>query len=170
MSDQQLFRSAMSRLSAAVNIIATDGPAGRCGMTASSVCSVSDDPPTMLVCVNRNARSNAIFRRNGKLSVNILAKGQNDVSNRFASSKLTIDERFGPESDWFRRTTGAPLLNGALAALDCTVSHIQEVATHSVFFCGVESIVLGEPRQGLVYFDRSYRETMALAAFGGGCA
>lgn len=170
MSDQQLFRSAMSRLSAAVNIIATDGPAGRYGMTASSVCSVSDDPPTVLVCVNRNARSNEIFRSNGKLSVNILAIGQDAVSSRFASSALTIDERFGPDTDWINRPTGAPLLNDALAALDCTVSNIAEVATHSVFFCRVDEIVLGEHRRGLVYFDRGYHQTLALTAFGGGSA
>jgi len=170
MSDQQLFRSAMSRLSAAVSIIATDGPAGRYGMTASSVCSVSDDPPTVLVCVNRNARSNIIFRANGNLSISILAIGQDAVSSRFASGKLTVDERFGSDSDWATRSTGAPLLVDALASLDCTVSHIQEVATHSVFFCHVESIVLGESRKGLVYFDRGYHETLALTAFGGGAA
>ncbi|OYU00891.1 MAG: flavin reductase [Sphingomonadaceae bacterium PASS1] len=159
MSDQQLFRSAISRLSAAVNVIATDGEVGLYGMTASAVCSVSDDPPMILVCVNRNVRANEIFKVNGRLSVNILADGQSDISARFASSALSIGERFGEMSDWFVGETSAPLLSDALAALDCTVESVTEIATHSVFFCKVERIELGELRDGLVYFDRNYRRT-----------
>lgn len=159
MSNQQLFRSAMSRLSAAVNVIATDGEAGLYGMTASAVCSVSDDPPMILVCVNRNARANEIFKVNGRLSVNILAVGQTYISARFASSALSVAERFGEMSDWFASETGAPLLKNALAALDCSVASVSEIATHSVFFCKVERIELGELREGLVYFDRNYRRT-----------
>ena len=159
MSDQQLFRSAMSRLSAAVNVIATDGKGGRYGMTASAVCSVSDDPPMILICVNRNARANAIFKTNGCLTVNILAAGQSDISARFASSGLSVAERFGEMSDWFTLETGALLLRDALASLDCSVESVSEIATHSVFFCRVERFVLGELRDGLVYFDRNYRRT-----------
>lgn len=159
MSNQQLFRGAMSRLSAAVNVVATDGKAGLYGMTASAVCSVSDDPPMILVCVNRNARANEIFKANGRLSVNILAAGQSDISARFASSALSVAERFGEMSDWFALETGAPLLKDALASLDCSVASISEIATHSVFFCKVERIELGELRDGLVYFDRNYRRT-----------
>ena len=59
--DQQTFRDAMSCMGAAVNIITTDGPAGRAGFTASAVCSVTDTPPTLLVCLNRGASVWPVF-------------------------------------------------------------------------------------------------------------
>jgi flavin reductase len=67
------FRDAMARLGAAVNVVTTDGEGGRAGFTASAVCSVTDDPPTLLVCLNRAASSNAVFLRNMVLCVNTLA-------------------------------------------------------------------------------------------------
>ena len=62
-NEQRLrFRDAMASLSAAVNIVTTDGPAGRCGITATAVCSVTDTPPTLLVCINRNSAMNPAFQ------------------------------------------------------------------------------------------------------------
>ena len=73
LSQQQIdFRNAMAQLPAAVNIITTNGPGGRCGITASAVCSVTDSPPTVLVCVNRNSATHDVFRTNGRLCVNVL--------------------------------------------------------------------------------------------------
>ena len=68
--DQQTFRDAMSCMGAAVNIITTDGPAGRAGFTASAVCSVTDTPPTLLVCLNRGASVWPVFNENRTLCVN----------------------------------------------------------------------------------------------------
>ncbi len=58
------FRDAMASLGAAVNIVTTDGTEGRCGITATAVCSVTDTPPTLMVCVNRNSAMNAVFQKN----------------------------------------------------------------------------------------------------------
>lgn len=71
--DQQTFRDAMSCMGAAVNIITTDGPAGRAGFTASAVCSVTDTPPTLLVCLNRGASVWPVFNENRTLCVNTLS-------------------------------------------------------------------------------------------------
>ncbi len=57
------FRNAMARLGAAANVITSNGPAGRCGITATAVCSVSDTPPTLLVCLNRSSAMNQVFKR-----------------------------------------------------------------------------------------------------------
>ena len=73
---QLAFRNAMAHMSAAVNIITTDGEAGRCGITATAVCSVTDTPPTLMVCVNRNSAMNAVFKANGRLCVNVLSGEQ----------------------------------------------------------------------------------------------
>ncbi len=78
------FRQGMSRLGAAVNLITSDGPEGRHGMTASAVCSITDDPPTLLVCVNRTNRSHDVFNGNGNLCVNVLAGRHQALSNAFA--------------------------------------------------------------------------------------
>ena len=67
MIDVNLFRDGMARLGSAVAIIATNGPAGRHGFTASAVCSVTDTPPTLLVCINRSVSSYAAFQENGVL-------------------------------------------------------------------------------------------------------
>ena len=57
--EPKVFREAMSRLGAAVHVITTDGPSGKTGFTATAVCSVSDAPPTLLVCLNRGAHQHA---------------------------------------------------------------------------------------------------------------
>ncbi|MGF7446162.1 flavin reductase, partial [Klebsiella michiganensis] len=82
-ADKQSFRDAMAHVGAAVNIITTDGPAGRAGFTASAVCSVTDAPPTLLVCLNRSASVWPIFSQHQALCVNTLAAGQEELSNVF---------------------------------------------------------------------------------------
>ena len=76
LTDKASFRDAMAHVGAAVNIITTDGPAGRAGFTASAVCSVTDTPPTLLVCLNRSASVWPVFSEHHTLCVNTLAAGQ----------------------------------------------------------------------------------------------
>jgi len=65
MVSKHAYRDAMARFGAAVSVITTDGPAGRAGFTASAVCSVTDDPPTLLVCMNRGSERHAVFLATG---------------------------------------------------------------------------------------------------------
>ena len=81
------YRDAMARLGAAVHVITTDGPGGRAGFTASAVCSVTDEPPTLLVCLNRSASVYPAFQANGVLCVNALAAGQQQLSSLFGGKK-----------------------------------------------------------------------------------
>ncbi|MBB96055.1 MAG: flavin reductase [Rhodobacteraceae bacterium] len=148
------FREGMSRLGAAVTVLTTDGPAGRHGMTASAVCSVTDTPPTLLVCVNRTNRSHDLFVDNGTLCVNVLGGHHRELSGRFASSGT--EDRFDT-SGWTTRTTGAPVLSDAVAAFDCRIQSRKEVGTHSVFFCAVDDIALsGDTASGLIWFGRDF--------------
>jgi len=155
MVDRQIFRAAMARLGAPVTIITSDGPGGRYGMTASAVCSVTDDPPTLLICVNRSSNANRVLKANGALCVNILAGRHQPVSERFARSGLTMTERFGDEA-WGTLATGSPVLADASVALDCRLVEVSEVGTHSVFFCRVEDACFHDDAEGLIYFDRAY--------------
>jgi len=152
------FRDAMALLPTAVNVITTNGPSGTHGFTASAVCSVTDSPPPLLVCMNQAARSHGHFVDNKVLSVNVLSAQHEHISNAFAS-KLCSDQRF-EQGSWTKLATGAPILEDALVSFDCEIEHIQEVGTHSVLICRVVAIKPPESQSGqdesLVYFNRAY--------------
>ena len=71
--DPKLFREAMSRYGSAVHVVTTDGPGGKTGFTATAICSVSDDPPTLLVCLNRKSQGSPLLAANRVFCVNTLA-------------------------------------------------------------------------------------------------
>lgn len=154
-ADKARFRDAMAQLSAGVSIITTDGSAGRSGCTATAVCSVSDDPPTLLVCLNRTSRNNSVIRTNGRLCVNILTADQEPLARSFADSTLSMDERFA-QASWRQDLPQSPALVDAAAALDCDIVATEEVATHSVFFCRIRHIEMAGAKSGLAYFDRAF--------------
>jgi flavin reductase len=160
---RQNFRDAMARLGAAVNIITTVGPDGDAGFTASAVCSVTDSPPTILVCINKNASQHDVIRDTGIICVNILAPEHQELSPIFASvGDVPMAERFGL-SKWMRLVTGAAVLESAAASLDCRVEQIVEVGTHSVCFCAVQAIHLGTASSGLIYHGRAYHKILGAA-------
>lgn len=153
------FRHAMAGLAAAVNVITSDGPGGRAGFTATAVCSVTDDPPTLLVCLNRSASVHAAFSANATLCVNTLAHGQHELSNLFGG-KTDMTERFAA-AQWQTWVTGAPVLEGAAASFDCRVSKTVSVGTHDILFCEVVALERQGEAAGLVYFDRQYHGVTA---------
>lgn len=152
---QTEFRNAMAQLGSAVSVITTDGPAGKYGFTASAVCSVTDQPPTLLVCMNRNSFANLHFKQNGKLCVNVLSSNHRDLSGIFANAALRSDQRF-IHDNWQVLTTGAPVLGSAVANFDCEINEFHEVGSHTVFYCQVQVVRVGECPRGLVYFNRRY--------------
>lgn len=150
------YRAAMARLGAAVNVITTTGPGGRRGFTASAVCSVTDHPPTLLVCCNRFNDTHAALLANRIMCVNTLAAGQSEVSEVFAGvSGREGEARFGI-AEWDRIETGAPALHGAAVSFDCRIVQWTEIGTHSVFFGEVVALRHGAVHGGLIYFDRAY--------------
>ena len=151
------FRNAMSLLTTAVNVITTRGATGVHGFTASAVCSVTDTPPTLLVCMNQSSRSHAHFIENKILSVNVLGAQHEQISNAFASSKFSSEERFKLGS-WTTLETGSPVLEDALVSFDCHIEQIQEVGTHSIFICRVVAIQQSQQEESLVYFNRAYHQ------------
>lgn len=153
---QRTFRDAMSLLSAAVNIITTDGPAGRCGLTATAVCSITDSPPTVMIAVNQNSRANATIKANGVVCVNVLTEEHEEAAKDFAGfTQLDIDERF-ERYRWSEGEHGLPYLDGALVSFGGRVIQVIEQGTHSLFFVEVNGIRKKEGRKGLVYFSRSF--------------
>ncbi|WP_254261070.1 flavin reductase [Komagataeibacter oboediens] len=151
-----LFRDAMSRLGAPVTIVTTSGPAGRQGLTVSAMTSVSDTPPTVLVCLNRANRSHEAFVRNGVIGISLLSQGHEDIAGTFASSTRSADEKFAMGA-WHADVTGAPLLVDALATFDCTISTVHLSGSHDVMFCAVKAIrIHPAASMGLAWFGRQF--------------
>lgn len=132
MVDVTDFKNAMSMLSAAVNVVTTDGPAGRHGFTASAVCSVTDTPPTLLVCMNTASRSYEYFVQNKVLAVNVLADHHAPLSAVFAS-KLEAQARF-EHGTWHTLMTQSPILDNALVSFDCQSSKSKKSAHTGFLF------------------------------------
>jgi cob(II)yrinic acid a,c-diamide reductase len=153
----QHYRDAMARFGGAVHVVTTDGPAGRRGTTIIATCSVSDSPPTVLVCLNRENRSNDLFVENGRFALNTLPHEMQPLAEAFSGlTGLTQDERFAL-GEWEVLATGAPVLKGALAAFDCEIIETVDHATHRVLFGKVTALKVGDRLRPLVYFDRAYR-------------
>jgi flavin reductase len=156
--DAQAFREAMSRLGAAVHVVTTDGPAGKSGFTATAVVSVSDNPATLLVCLNRAATSMPILRENGVFCVNTLRAGDEIIADTFAGrTKVTREQRFNT-GNWSTLATRSPALLSAVVAFDCRVIEVKSVASHDIYFGVVEAIHSGSAGAALVYHDRSYKQ------------
>lgn len=160
---RRLFRDAMARLHAAVTVVTTAGPAGWCGITATAVCSVTDTPPTMLVCVNRSSAANAVFKANRRACINILSADQEGVARHFAGmTGLAMEERFRQDA-WTADEGAAPRLPGALASLEGPINGEQEVGTHTVFFVTTGRIWVAADGDGLAYFQRQFRRVTSEA-------
>jgi flavin reductase len=150
------FRNGMALLAGAVNVITTDGPAGLAGFTASAVCSVTDQPPTILVCMNRSSFAHQFFVENRVLCVNVLSSTQERHSQLFSNRNVAMSERFATVP-WQVLDTGAPALDGALVNFDAEIVQIHEVGTHSIFYAELRRVrLLEESDGGLAYFNRAY--------------
>lgn len=156
MVDATDFKNAMSSLSSAVNVVTTMGASGHHGFTASAVCSVTDTPPTLLVCMNKSSRSHAHFVENKVLAVNVLGAQHEQLSHAFAS-KMSSEQRF-EYGDWTELATGCPVLTDALVSFDCEIEQIQEVGTHTIFICPIVAIQKNQQDSALVYFNRAYHQ------------
>jgi flavin reductase (DIM6/NTAB) family NADH-FMN oxidoreductase RutF len=150
------FREAMSRVASSVSIVSTDGPHGIAGFTCSAVCSVTDEPPTIMVCVNRKSAANAVIKANRVLCVSSLSADQVELSQLFAGvGRVPMSERFvGP--NWGLLATGAPYSTTSRVALDCRVADFREIGTHSVIFAEVLATAYAGDGEPLIYHSRNY--------------
>jgi flavin reductase len=161
--DRTAFRNTMAHFGSAVSIVTTDGPGGRCGFTCTSVCSVTDEPATILACLNRRSQTNPVFRRNGIFCVNMLGAGQEDMSAIFAGQTGTqMADRF-LHGTWDTLVTGAPVLRNAIGTLDCAIAETKEYGTHTILFGKVRAVKVDTEREPLLYFNRKYHN------LGGAC-
>jgi flavin reductase (DIM6/NTAB) family NADH-FMN oxidoreductase RutF len=152
--DVKAFRNVLGRFATGVTIVTTNGPDGPTGITANSFTSVSLSPPLVLFCIDLKSTKFDIFMECETFAINILSADQQDLSNRFA---MFDGDRFEGESHstW---TTGAPILDGVVAALDCSLHARHEAGDHIVFIGKVEEFRQGSETSPLIYHSGGYAQ------------
>jgi flavin reductase (DIM6/NTAB) family NADH-FMN oxidoreductase RutF len=151
------FRKAMGCFATGVTIITVDLEGEVHGMTANAFASVSLDPFLVLVCVDHNTRTHAHLHAKKRFGVNVLSQDQRAISEYYARPSRTHEHAEEEAGATFDRTAlGTPILNGALAYLECRLHSSQEAGDHTIFIAEVENVILreGEP---LLFFRRQYR-------------
>ena len=155
---QREFRAAMANLAAGVNIVTTDGPRGRAGITVSAVCSVTDAPPTVLVCVNRSSYNHGVLAENRRICINVLGADQQELALRFAgATRLSNEERFAA-AVCDDRFTDVPVIRDAAASLIGRIADIRTRGSHSVLFAEIDHVLTGRGSGALVYFQRQFHQ------------
>ena len=160
------FVAGMSHAACTVNVVTTDGPTGRAGVTVSAMASVSADgeAPTLLICVHHLSPAAPKIIENGVLCVNVLREDQSYISEAFAGRfKDELGDKFEC-TDWVVLANGTPRVADPLVAFECRVLSAERVGTHHVLLCGVEdthSARLGSP---LIYANRSYGSSRRIEA------
>jgi flavin reductase (DIM6/NTAB) family NADH-FMN oxidoreductase RutF len=150
------FRGAMRQLTGGVSVITAGRGKDISGMTVTSVSSLSVDPPALIVSINRGASSWPLLKRYGCFGVNILTSDQIDIAERFTGKGgLKGAERFAG-AEWTTRASGAPLLVGALAAIDCEVEEIVERHSHAIVIGRVLDLQLSTRTAALAYWQGQY--------------
>jgi flavin reductase (DIM6/NTAB) family NADH-FMN oxidoreductase RutF len=150
------FRSAMRHLAGGVSVITVGLAKDITGMTVTSVSSLSVDPPTLIVSINRESSSWPLLKRYGAFGVNILAADQLDIAERFAGKDgLKGADRF-TGAQWMTGASGVPLLAGALAAVDCELEDIVERHSHAIVIGRVLDMRLASRSAALAYWQGQY--------------
>jgi len=145
----------MRRFPTGVTIVTTVHDGQPYGFTANAFTSVSVDPPMVLICVNREASSHPMIAESGIFCVNILASDQVAIAQRFADKSAREDRFAGLPTHSLE--TGSPVIDGALAFVDCRLAEEHTAGTHTVF---IGAVVASGSRSGapLGYFNAGYRE------------
>jgi flavin reductase len=149
--DTDTFRRVMRALAGTVTVISTENAGGLHGFTATAVCSVCADPPTILIVVNRSARTHAHISRRQAFVVNVIAEDQRPIAEMFSTK----------ESDPFSAVphsltaNGVPKIDNTSAFLECEVREMSDVGTHTIFIGSIVNAGVSG-KAPLLYYDGQY--------------
>jgi len=180
---RQQFLHGMSHAACTVNVVTTDGVAGRHGVTVSAMVSVSADTPqpTLLVCIHHLSPVVSALLENEVFCVNVLRDDQAHISDNFAGRSGAQGAAKFDCAVWTTQVTGAPRVVDSLVAFDCRVTASERVGSHFVVFGSVQDIFVSGTGAPLIYANRAYgvprrfhqrrlpRGDAAAAALGIGC-
>jgi 3-hydroxy-9,10-secoandrosta-1,3,5(10)-triene-9,17-dione monooxygenase reductase component len=147
------FRNVLGAFATGVTVVTSMSDGEPVGMTAQSFSSVSLNPPLVLFCPTKTSRAWPMIHRSGHFCVNLLAEGQQDLSNTMARSGA---DKFAGVA-WTPSKTGAPLLDGALGYVDCTIFAVHEAGDHYVVIGRVEDLDVTDQENPLLFYKGSYR-------------
>lgn len=146
------YKLALRRFASGVTIVTVKSGELTHGMTASSFASASLQPPLIVVCLDKTSQTLQLLRDTQAFAVNVLAHGQDELARAFASRGPKPLEEYSSATS----PCGAPLLDGALAWLDCTTHAIVEAGDHDIVLGRVQATELGTGAP-LIYYDGDYR-------------
>ncbi|MFM7028285.1 MAG: flavin reductase family protein [Chakrabartia sp.] len=149
------FRQAMRNVASAVYLITASGPEGDVGMTATAACSLSFDPFSVLICVNRSASMFRTLEATGRFVLNVLSAGDAPIASAFGSP-AGRDERFG-NGDWYQ-LDNMPALRSSLASISCTIADTKDFGTHRIFVGQVDQVENREGLAELLYCQGAFRQ------------
>ncbi len=147
------FRAALSRFPSGVTVVTTRDEEGRFhGITVSAFCSVSLEPPRVLICIEKSTGSHAALQWSSAFVVNMLSEQQRELSERFASQ---IENKFD-SLEYGTGIDGIPVIPGCLVVLECRITNAYDGGDHSIFVGEVEKTAItdGDP---ILYFRGDYR-------------
>lgn len=151
-----IFRNAMAHLASAVSIVTTNGIKGKAGITVSSVCTVTDEPPTLLFCINRQSQLHDVIKLNKKVCINILNHQQQELAKHFACIlDSSMEERFNWDI-WTQGNNELPVLEQAVANLQGDIIEHYQHGTHSIFIVQLHTLDV-QPNHALTYFARQFK-------------
>ncbi|MBR0667009.1 flavin reductase family protein [Roseomonas hellenica] len=150
------FRLAMRQLAGGVCAITVGVDEDRGGLVATSVTSLSVDPPALLVCVNRSASAWPLIRRHRHFGVSLLARRHLLFARRFSGQDGAQGAARYENAAWETAETGAPLLADAIVAFDCQVEELIERHSHGIVIGRVRSITPVREAEVLVYLRGKY--------------
>ncbi|MEP9354684.1 flavin reductase family protein [Xanthobacter sp. KR7-65] len=151
------FRAAMRKLAGSVSVLTVGQGEARTGLTATSVSSLSVEPPTLVICVNRAASSFATLLSERVFAINVLRTAHQGVADRFAGVGGIKGAARYADADWTRLATGAPVLADALAAFDCELEDAIERHSHVIVIGRVVASRITENAEPLLYWAGGYR-------------
>jgi 3-hydroxy-9,10-secoandrosta-1,3,5(10)-triene-9,17-dione monooxygenase reductase component len=152
LAEAQQFREVLGRFATGVTVVTSFSDGAPVGMTCQSFASVSLSPQLVLFCPARTSRAWPMMQRAGYFCVNLLAEGQAELADGMA----TKGDRKFDGLGWTVASTGAPVLDGVLGYVDCTVEAVHEAGDHYVVIGRVQALDLGEAEQPLLFYRGEY--------------
>lgn len=149
------FLESMSQLPGAVSLITSNNKDKKVGLTVSAFCSLSMDPPSLIVCINKDSSAHDEILKNGCFAVNVLTSNQSEIATAFATKGV---DKF-KSGEWFSEKTGSPLLENSLINFDCIIDNTANGFSHTILIGKILHINLSEDDnlKPLLWHKRQYK-------------
>lgn len=153
---RQEFLNAMSRRVSTVNLVVTDGSAGRFGLTVTCMCSISADPPMVMIGINRKSPLCDAITGNGCFVINVLSVSQKYLADSFSGGGPKENIYDFSQATWQPGAIELPILEDGTAAFECDLASYQDAGSHRLFMGNVLRTTQGTA-PALCYSERSYK-------------